>query len=295
MIALPWDAVIHVPGFSSAFPFRLSAYCALAGAVIVALWTATTKGRIYARPYLLPVLAVAALVPAFWQPLYHQRPPRVSFFTDGLYKSCIPHNETVVIFPWVGDSLIWQAETGIWFRLAENGIAPFVFRGKPLGSFDAERVVWELTYSDVGRPTMDRLLAFAATHHVDRFLSIPGGYPSRAQMRRFGPTQLVGGMLVSPGCGKPSLATRNLTRYVRNDPSETIDAEANVGYCVGSTYIPLAAGLYPVGTLKRARRAIFVAGQGLTCSPPPPGYTPHGFTAAGSPSLPASTYRVYSR
>ena len=101
-------------------------------------------------------------------------------------------NETVAIFPFGGggDSLLWQAESGFWFRVAGDGLQPVPANGKPLTSFDADPIVAELNFSDTGRPTMSRLLAFAATHHVDRVVSVAGGgYPSRAQMRRFGPTQ----------------------------------------------------------------------------------------------------------
>lgn len=297
ILPLPWSAATHIPVVNNALPFRFTAYVSLAAAVIVALWTATTKGRIYARPYLLPVLAVAALVPSVWRTSYPSfspsKPERLAFFTDGLYKTCIRHNDTVAAFPFggAGDSLLWQAEAGFSFRMAGDGLqAP----DQALNAFDAERVVYELNYlADVGRPTMDRLLAFAANHHVDRFLSVPsGGYPNRAQMRRFGPTQLIGGMLVAPACGQPSLTTRDLTSYVERDSHVKIGSAPNVGYCIGQNFNLLPQGLYPAGILRDAKPALVVAGVGLTCSVPA-GYKRHGF-ATPDMGVPANTYPFYS-
>src|SRR5207244_3997109 len=111
---------------------------------------------------------------------------------------------------------------------AADGLQAPTKYAKPLTRFDADKVVWELNFIDYGRPTMDRLLAFAAIHHVDRVLSVPThGYPNRAQMRRFGPTQLVGGMLVAPACGQPSLAKRDLTRFVRRYREQERGSRAN--------------------------------------------------------------------
>jgi hypothetical protein len=165
-----------------------------------------------------------------------------------------------------------------------------------LNRFDAERIVYELNYmADRGRPTMDRLLAFVATHHVGRVVSaVTDGYPNAAQMRSFGPTERIGGVIVSPACGQPPLTTRNLERYVKADPYEVIGSAPNVGYCQGLTYSELPQGLYPVDLLAGARRAIFVAGQGVTCAPPPPGYKRHGF-ATSDMSVPANTYPLYSK
>src|SRR5439155_26145195 len=114
-----------------------------------------------------------------------------------------------------GYSLLWQAEAGFWFRMAEDGLQPEPKTGKALNAFDADPLVWDLHYLDYALPTMDSLLGFAANHDVDRVVAVASaGYPNRAQLRRFGATQLVGGVLVAPACGRPSLATRNLTSYV---------------------------------------------------------------------------------
>jgi hypothetical protein len=298
LFPLPWDVVGRLRGFEDVFPYRFALFVALAAAVIVALWTAKTAGRVYARPFLLPVLAVAALVPAVWQPGFRTpalwKPQRLAFFTDGLYKQCIPRNETVMIFPFGinGDSLIYQAETDFRFRMAEDNLQPTAHGEKPWTAFEADWVVTQLNLSQTGLPTMDSLLAFAAIHHVGRFVSIVGdGYPTAAQMRTFGPVERIGGALVSPACGQPALTKRNLTGVVQTYLQER-QSQANIDYCLGSNLAALPEGLYPARLLQGATRARFVVGQGLTCAQPPAGYKHRGF-ATPDMSVPANTYPLY--
>lgn len=293
--ALPWALSRHVPGLVNVrFP-RFGTYVALAAAVIVALWTATTRGRVYQRPYLLPVLAVAALVPAVAHAGYSSRAARVPFFTDGSYKSCIARNATVVVFPFgiQGDSMLWQAESGFRFRLAEGYISPIVRGRKPLFAFDADPIVSALNLeSSEYVPTMDTLLAFAGTHGVDRVLSVQAnGYPNEREMRSFGRVQLLGGMLVAPACGQPSLTTRDLSSYVEQSAHE-FEAEKTTAYCLGTDYYALPSGFRPTGILEGAKPALYVSGKGLGCVVPP-GYTRQGF-AADTLGVPANTYPYYA-
>jgi hypothetical protein len=182
-------------------------YVSLAAAVVVALWTASARGRFLRGPYLLPALAVAALVPAFWQLDWRQHPERWAFFTQGLYRSCIPRDETLAIFPYGrwGDSMLWQAETGFRFRMAEGNMG----RDNLPERFYVDPTVAELAYKFIDpkiRPSMTQLLGLAQSHHVDRFVSVEtGAYPDGTQLHSFGPVQLVGGVLVSPACGWTSL------------------------------------------------------------------------------------------
>ena len=300
VIPLPWRAASSLPLLDNVVPVRLSAYVALAAAVIVAVWTATTRGRVYARPYLLPVLALAAIVPNVWRVAYPSfrpsHPDRVAFFTHGDYMTCIPRGGTVVLFPLGNeiDALLWQAEAGFWFRIAGGGLTPSPqdSSSKPLMSFDAEPFVREAD-ANYARPTMDRVLAFAAYHGAVRILTDPRyGYPSAAQMRKLGPTELDGGLLVAPACGQPSLAARNLASAAASYDYELHHDRSNIGWCTGGNYHPIRTGLYPAGALAGATIAIVVQGHGITCSEPPPGYKRHGF-ATPDMGVPANTYPLY--
>ena len=286
LFSLPWwTAASHVPVLKDTLPFRLGIFEALAAAVIVALWTGSTKGWVFRRPYLLPALAMAVLVPSIWAPSAYTvtRPPRLPFFTEGLYRKCIPPGETIVVYPGGSDrdALVWQAETGFRFELAQGGLQPFEKNGRPLNAFDRDPVVWDLAFVDFARPTIDRLLAFAGAHAVGQVVSIAaGGYPSRSQMAAFGPAQAIGGAVVAPACGRAPLRAKHLAPYVRQWEAapQPYDSRPKIGWCLGSNYVDIAIGLVPdPGTPHSV--ANFVQGIGLTCSAPPAGYVRRGLAS----------------
>jgi hypothetical protein len=242
--------------------------------VIGALWTAQAKGRIYRRPYALPILSVVALVPTFWQPVYFSQPSYTPFFANDLYRSCIPHGETLLVFPFgiSGNSQLWQAEAGIPFQLAEGYLSPVVFGARPLESFDADPVVFVLDFRGYeARPTMSSLLAFAAVHHVDRVVSVVGdGYPSEHQLERFGSVQEIGGVYVAPACDRAPISQAVYTPAIAHVRHMEV-AGVSIAYCHagnGGNYYLLPSGVYPTGLLQGAFHADFVAGHGLECRPP---------------------------
>ena len=140
--------------FDNVLPTRFSAYTALGRRGAVALWTAARHGWLR---WVLPALAVAALVPDLSHDWYKVVPQRWAFFTAGTYKLCIPKNENVAIFPfgfW-GDSTLWQAETGFWFRMPEGYLAPRRRRR----TSTAIRVIRMLT-DTYANPTLPEIVAF---------------------------------------------------------------------------------------------------------------------------------------
>jgi hypothetical protein len=294
IVTLPWTLAHHVPALENARLPRFAVYAALAASVVVALWIATTRGRIYPRPFVLPVLAVAALVPAVTQSLYVKDPERPRFFADGLYSRCIPRGESLAIFPYGGDSMLWQAETGFRFRLAGGYLYPTGIRGPVLTKFDEDPTVMTLRFrTDVSLPTMDNLLGFAGRKGVDRIVTAASSeYPSARQMKRFGPVQRVGDVLVAPACGAPSLATRDLSPVV-DEIAAQARSGSTISYCHNTYYYQLPVDVYPAGVLAGATRAKFVDGVGLTCEPPPPGYQRQGY-APEELGVPANTYPYYT-
>ena len=210
LVWLPWAWPSHWTGLKDIAPDRFSLYATLAVDVLVAIWIASTKGKVFRRPTILPVLAVAALVPLVWSAYDVQDPQRLSFFSDGSYRSCIPPDETLMIFPFArwGDSLLWQAETGFWFKMDEGALGP---NNLP-ESFAGDPTVGALLFSFLPpspRPSMHDLLGLAKRRHVDRIVSaayLGDAYPDAAQMRAFGQLQVDEDVYVSPACAQPSLA-----------------------------------------------------------------------------------------
>jgi hypothetical protein len=199
---LPWDEVARLPIFDNVLPARFALYGALAAAVIVAVWTSGRRGVAH---WLLPALAVAALVPDLSRADYVVHPERWAFFTAGTYKACVPKNENLLILPFGAqdNSTLWQAESNFWFRIPEGYLAP----APPARFMDGDPLV-EQSEGAYYNPTIPQILAFVHRKKVDRVASViiyqP---PTGEQMHSFGVLYGGGGMYVAPGCGYPSLQT----------------------------------------------------------------------------------------
>lgn len=207
LFRLPWALVADKPLVNNILPARFALYAWLIVAVVTALWASGGRNNI-ARFVVVPVLAVAALVPALQHADFVQRPERWAFFSDHLYKQCVPRGETLAVFPFgkFGDSLLWQAESGFWFRMAEGNMG----RSSAYPpDFVSDPTVGKLTFQFIDptvRPTMGELLRFAGSHGVDRFVSVVvHAYPDGTMMHAFGPVQEYGSVLVAPACGYPAL------------------------------------------------------------------------------------------
>jgi hypothetical protein len=164
VISLPWIHLDSRPLFENLMPVRFSMYTALVTAVIVALWVAGTRPGTWPR-VLLPVLAIIALLPnvglASWagpnaRTLFASAPPAIPrFFTNGAYRHCLRENEVVLALPFGarGNSLIWQAKSGFWFRLAGgyvmNAVPPFFSRPDTARKVADNKEPSKLTLDDV--------------------------------------------------------------------------------------------------------------------------------------------------
>jgi hypothetical protein len=199
---LPWSEIVSWPVFDNVLPARFAMYGSLAAAVIVAVWTAGRRGVVY---WLLPALAVAALVPDLSRSYYVVHPERWAFFTQAMYKGCVPKNDNLLILPYGANdnSTLWQAESNFWFRIPEGYLAP-----QPPKSFMAGDPMVQQSQSPYYRPSVQDLLGFVHRKKVDRVASVVIYVPpSGEQMHSFGALSGFGGMYLAPGCGYPSLQT----------------------------------------------------------------------------------------
>jgi hypothetical protein len=195
---LPWKEVSRLPLFDSVLPSRFAVYAALACSAIVALWMRSSSRAV---AVVLPLLAVVALAPAVWRIAYRDLPERWQFFTAGEYK-CLPKNENVAIFPFgvQGNSMLWQAESGFWFRMADGYIRPM-----PPAAALRDPTIYYM-YSTELDPTPAQILAMAKDERIGRILSVDVyAHPNGTEMHAFGALQVEGGLLVAPACGHPPL------------------------------------------------------------------------------------------
>ncbi len=121
---LPWALLQKLPLLENLLTTRLVVYAAMLTAVVVALWTAR-RGSGVLR-WVLPVLAVVAIVPNPHAGGFATTYRPLPFFTAKPYRDCLDPGETVMALPFRGDgeALLWQAERGFRFRLAGGDIGP---------------------------------------------------------------------------------------------------------------------------------------------------------------------------
>jgi hypothetical protein len=127
-IGLPWSLFSGLPFLKLLITVRLGVYISLVCAVMAAIWLAGSGGRSAGR-WLLAALAVAFLFPNLGASfpgsrlaVFTSRLQTPPFFATGLYRHYLRPGEIVLPLPYGsrGYSLLWQARTDMYFRLASG-------------------------------------------------------------------------------------------------------------------------------------------------------------------------------
>jgi hypothetical protein len=164
---LPWKALQGLPGLNEVLPVRICVYIFLVCAVIVALWVAA-PGSSRWRRWLLAALGVVFLIPNVNAQfpgsstyLFQEQAAGPTFFTTDLYRHYLRPNEIVLPFPYgpIGPSLLWQAYTNMYFRLASGDFyVPLDYWADPF----VQEAIGNLPFT----APVAQLRSFIAQHHV---------------------------------------------------------------------------------------------------------------------------------
>jgi hypothetical protein len=173
-IVLPWRLMKYLPLLNQALPIRISLYTSLILAIMAAIWFSTERLVPLAR-LVVAALVLASLMPNpsahFWgRELKSMVAP--PFFSHGLYRHYLVKGETVMVPPYNwgagSDGMLWQAETGMYFRLA-TGYLPFA----PEGFYD-----WPIVTSSLQSVALadvaDQWMAFVGAHEVNAVVLADG-------------------------------------------------------------------------------------------------------------------------
>ena len=173
-IVLPWRLMKYLPLLNQALPIRISMYTSLILAIMAAIWFSTERLVPLAR-LVVAALVLASLMPNpsahFWgRELKSMVAP--PFFSHGLYRHYLVKGETVMVPPYNwgagSDGMLWQAETGMYFRLA-TGYLPFA----PEGFYD-----WPIVTSSLQSVALadvaDQWMAFVGAHEVNAVVLADG-------------------------------------------------------------------------------------------------------------------------
>jgi hypothetical protein len=137
-VPLPWRAVEHLPLFDNVLPERIALYVAFTAALMVALWAASAGRGVL--QWLLPALAIVAILPRVAAGTWETRYALPPFFTDSSYRGCLLPGERILPLPPSsdGDADLWQVESGFRFAMAGG----YVSAGPPRPFVSSAAVAW---------------------------------------------------------------------------------------------------------------------------------------------------------
>lgn len=188
-IGLPWLILERLPLLGKALPARFTVYTFLILAMMTSIWISSPhEGQ---RRWILGATVIPFMLPtltaAYWvQPL--DLPP---FFSSGEYRDYLAPGETILVLPFgaQGDDMLWQASTGMYFKLAGGflGYSPLL---------PEEYALWPIAqglYNVAGVPNAgEQMKAFIASHGVGAVIVSKRRYSgTRFYAGRPGPIMIV--------------------------------------------------------------------------------------------------------
>jgi hypothetical protein len=162
-IALPWLPFVQLPVINNALPVRFSMYATLVLALIASLWLANDNVRSRVRLG-FAVAIVAFSLPNLSSSFWRTTILTPTFFRNGLYQRYLKKGQTLLILPYAerGGAMLWQAQTDMYFNMAEGAGSPDAFLRWPIALALSDR-------SYVPHRS-EQLKAFLAAHDVSAIL-----------------------------------------------------------------------------------------------------------------------------
>ncbi len=135
-VTLPWKPFASLPLARYALPGRFTVYAFLVLSVVVALWLSSAKTSRWTKWVLAPA-AILFLLPNWRGPFYNSPVTIPAFFREGVYRAYLTPGENTIVIPYGdhGHSMLWQVETGMYFRMAGGYVTvrpPEAFRSWPI-------------------------------------------------------------------------------------------------------------------------------------------------------------------
>ena len=167
LVSMPWAVVFKLPLLKQALPVRLANYGFMVVAVIVTMSLAEPKPRF---TNMLVAYGLAALIPNPSILLWPGRYQQPAFFSTGIYRKILHQGENIVVFPYgvTGPSMMWQAESGMYFSMSGGYIGPTPEEFQRWPAVNA--ALFSLPLADSGR----QLRSFAAAHGAEAIVAADG-------------------------------------------------------------------------------------------------------------------------
>ncbi len=161
LFPMPGLLLYGLPLLHNALAARFAMYLSLILALIMTLWLSESAAGLYAK-CATAGLAILFLLPNLSAAYWNTPTDIPQFFTSGAYSRYIKPGEIAVVVPygWSGNSMLWQAQSDMYFRMAGGytGMPPAEFQRWP-----AMVALFNGTYLPDPEP---QLKAFLAAHDV---------------------------------------------------------------------------------------------------------------------------------
>ncbi len=183
----------------SLVPSRIAVFAELIVAVGIACWLAAHTSRPRLR-WLVALVGVVALFPDLAGDWWNTRPDNPTFFQTTAYQHHLKRGENVLVIPFgqSGDSMLWQAETGFYFKMPGGYISSVV----PTDEQNDPGVGQVFAGSTLGDriPVQEAAVlgAYLRTHHITHIVMEPQYQAAWTVVltRLASPPQHSGGMLI---------------------------------------------------------------------------------------------------
>jgi hypothetical protein len=164
---LPGYLLEETPLINIAGSARFMMFAFLIIAIITAQWFASSDASLR-RKWIVAILVVLFSLPNLDSRFWVTKSDTPEFFTSGIYKKYLEPGENVLLAPYSlhGNSMLWQAQTGFYFRMAGGwtGILPEEYMRWP--------VIRALTSHRYLPDPQMQLMSFLANYQVGAIVSV---------------------------------------------------------------------------------------------------------------------------
>jgi len=161
---LPWAVFVHIPLVNNALPGRFMMYAFLCLAIMTSICLARlSSGR---SKVLLGTLILISSLPNVGSGVWSSSIPIPPFFTQKSYRKYLRRGDTVLIFPFGGESyeMLWQALSDMYFRIAGGHLT------LPPPEYQRWPILSAFLTGDLPMDTERQLACFLTTHNVSAVL-----------------------------------------------------------------------------------------------------------------------------
>jgi hypothetical protein len=167
LFGMPWKLVSRMPLIDSAFPVRFSLYVYLIVAMVASLWISEWPAHRGVKAAAVALVVLFTLPNLRGSRCVHEL-DTPEFFRSGAFRGQLAPGETILVLQYgeSGNSMYWQAETGMYFSMAEGHFpTPKSFLSWP--------IVGALIDGGEIPDEPEQLNAFMATHGVTAVIFRP--------------------------------------------------------------------------------------------------------------------------